>query len=280
MAIRNLDAFFQPRSIAVIGPEHIGSAAFGLFFANLARSGFKGKITLVDVAAPEGWTGGVAASIEDLALPIDLAVVLSGPETAGEIVNRLGVLGIKAALFPARGFTEWPFAVARQVLQIAREHGLRLIGPGSLGVVAPHVGLDLGFAGRAAKKGDLALVSRSSAVINSTLAWAERHGVGFSAVVSLGQKVDVDIGDLLDHFCADYRTRAVLVHLESIWSPSKFLSAARACARTKPVIVIRSGTSRDKRMIGQTHSTRLASTDWVYDAAFRSEEHTSELQSH
>ena len=247
MAIRNLDAFFQPRSIAVIGPEHLGSAALGLFFHNLSRGGFKGQVTLVDLTPPEGFTGGVAGRIEDLPKPIDLAVVLSGPDTAAEVVDRLGVLGIKAVLFPARGFTEWPFAVARQVLQIAREHGLRLIGPGSLGVVAPHVGVDLGFAGRAAKKGDLALVSRSSAVINSTLAWAERHGVGFSAVVSLGQKVDVDIGDLLDHFCADYRTRAVLVHLESIWSPSKFLSAARACARTKPVI--------------------------------RSEEHTSELQS-
>lgn len=269
MSIRNLDGFFQPKSIVVIGPEQIGSAALGLFFSNFGRGGYKGKVTLVDVPPPEGWTGGVAASLDELSGAIDLAVVLSGPDTADEVVNHLGNLGIKAALFASRGFTEWPFAATRRVLQIARKHGLRILGPGSIGIVSPHAGLDLGFAGRTARKGDLALVARSSAVVNSTLAWAERHGVGFSGIVSLGQKVDVDIGDLLDHFCADYRTRAVLVHLESIWSPSKFLSAARACARTKPVIVIRSGTSRDKRMVGPTHSTRLASTDWVYDAAFR-----------
>ncbi len=269
MAIRNLDAFFQPRSIAVIGPEHIGSAALGLFFSNLARGGYKGRVTLVDVPPPEGWTQPVVATIAELDGNIDLAVVLSGPEQALGIIEQLGATGTKAVLFASRGFTEWPFALTRQVLGAARRNGMRLIGPGSLGVVAPHVGLDLGFSGRPVKKGDLALVSRSSAVINSTLAWAESNGVGFSGVVSLGQKADVDIGDLLDHFCADYRTRAVLVHLESIWSPSKFLSAARACARTKPVVVIRSGTSRDKRMVGPTHSTRLATTDWVYDAAFR-----------
>ncbi len=269
MAIRNLDGIFQPRSIAVIGPEHIGSAALGLFFSNFAQGGYKGKVTLVDVPAPEGWTHPVVASLDELQGPVDLAVVLSGADTATEVVEDLGARGIKAVLFASRGFTEWPFATTRVVLQVARKHGLRLIGPGSLGVVSPHAGLNLGFAARPVKKGDLALVSRSAAVINSTLAWAEQHGVGFSSVVSLGQKADVDIGDLLDHFCADYRTRAVLVHLESIWSPSKFLSAARACARTKPVIVIRSGISRDKRMVGPTHSTRLATTDWVYDASFR-----------
>lgn len=269
MAIRNLDAIFQPRAIMVIGPEHVGQATLDLFFINLARGGFKGKVTLVDVPPPPGWTQPVVATLDQVEGPVDLAVVLSGDEEAIGVVEALGERGIKAVLYASRGYTEWPFAITRQVLQLARRYGLRLIGPGSLGVVSPHAGVDLGFAGRPVKKGDLALVSRSAAVINSTLAWAEAHGVGFSSVVSLGQKVDVDIGDLLDHFCADYRTRAVLVHLESIWSPSKFLSAARACARTKPVIVIRSGISRDKRMIGPTHSTRLATTDWVYDAAFR-----------
>lgn len=269
MAIRNLDAVFQPRSILVIGPEHIGQAALDLFFANLARAPYKGKVTLAGVTPPDGWTGGVVASLEAFADTVDLAVVLSGADTAPAVIDALGERGIKAALFLSRGFDEWSFFTTRQILAQARRHGIRLIGPGSLGVISPNAGLDISLAGRPAKKGDLALVSRSAAVINSTLAWAGRHGVGFSSVVSLGQKVDVDIGDLLDHFCADYRTRAVLVHLESIWSPSKFLSAARACARTKPVVVIRSGTSRDNRMVGNTHSSRLATTDWVYDAAFR-----------
>lgn len=270
MAVRNLDGIFQPSSIVVIGPEHLGKAATDLFFANFARGGYKGRVFFVDVTPPEGIEGTVLANIEEIGEgKVDLAVVLSGAATAVEVIERLGARNIRAALFLSRGYDEWSFAVSRLALQAARRAGVRLIGPGSLGVMSMQVGLDLSLAARPAKKGDLALLSRSAAVINSTLAWAEQHGVGFSAVVSLGQKVDVDIGDLLDHFSADYKTRAVLVHLEAIWSPSKFLSAARACARTKPVIVIRSGTSRDNRMIGNTHSSRLATTDWVYDAAFR-----------
>ncbi len=269
MAVRNLDGIFQPRSIVVVGPERIGAAALDLFFTNLARAGYKGKIHFVGLTPPEGLAATTCASLAEFDEKADLAVVLSGGASAVEVIERLGALRVKAALFLSRGYDEWSFATSRLALQTARKHGLRLIGPGSLGVMSLHGGLDLTLAARPAKKGDLALVSRSAAVINSTLAWGEERGVGFSSVVSLGQKVDVDVGDLLDHLTADYKTRAVLVHLESIWSPSKFLSAARACARTKPVIVIRSGTSRDKRMIGNTHSSRLATTDWVYDAAFR-----------
>jgi acetyltransferase len=269
MAIRNLDGFFQPRSIVVIGPDHIGSTALDLFFRNFRRAGFKGEVTLAGVTPPEGWTGKVVPNFEAFEGRADLAVVISGVDRAVAVIEALGARGIKGALFLSRGYDEWPFFTTRQVLASARAHGIRLVGPGSMGVVSPHVGLDVSLTGRPVKKGELALISRSAAVVNSTLAWAETHGVGFSAVVSLGQKVDVDGGDMLDHFCADYRTRAVLLHLESIWAPSKFLSAARACARTKPVIVIRSGGSRDKRMVGNTHSSRLATTDWVYDAAFR-----------
>lgn len=269
MAIRNLDGIFHPRSIVVIGPDQIGSAALALFFRNFARGGYKGSVTLAGVAPPEGWSGAVVPSFEAYEGVADLAVVLSGADSALGVIEALGARGIQAALFVSRGYDEWSFFTTRQVLAAARRNHIRLIGPGSLGVLNPHAGLDLSLAGRPAKKGELALVSRSSAVINSTLSWAEANGIGFSSVVSLGQKVDVDIGDLLDHFCADYRTRAVLVHLEAIWSPSKFLSAARACARTKPVIIIRSGISRDNRMVGNTHSSRLATTDWVYDAAFR-----------
>ncbi|TBW37200.1 GNAT family N-acetyltransferase [Siculibacillus lacustris] len=269
MSTRNLDGLFQPRSIVVVGPDTLGEAARSAFFANFARSDFKGRVTLAGITPPEGWTQGVVASLDAFEGAADLAVVMSGGRTAVDVVETLGKRGTKAVLFLSRGYDEWPFAIARRAMQIARQYDLRMVGPGSLGVMAPHAGLDLSLGYRPAKKGDLVLLSRSAAVINSTLAWAERHAVGFSAVVSLGQKVDVDVGDLLDHFTADYRTRAILVHLEQIWSPSKFLSAARAAARTKPVIVLRSGFSRDKQMIGATHSSRLAASDRVYDAAFR-----------
>ncbi len=269
MSTRNLDGLFQPRSIVVVGPDRIGDAARTAFFANFRRSGFQGKATLVGIDPPDDWSGATVGTFEEFEGTADLAVVLSGARTAVATVDLLGRKGVKAVLFLSRGYDEWPFAVARRAMQTARQYDLRMIGPGSLGVMAPHAGIDLSVAYRPAKKGDLVLLSRSAAVINSTLAWAEKHAVGFSAVVSLGQKVDVDVGDLLDHFTADYRTRAILVHLEQIWSPTKFLSAARAAARTKPVIVLRSGFSRDRQLVGATHSSRLATSDRVYDAAFQ-----------
>ncbi|MEJ1157669.1 bifunctional acetate--CoA ligase family protein/GNAT family N-acetyltransferase [Prosthecomicrobium sp. N25] len=271
MTIRNLDGAFAPKSVAVVGPARIGPEALAVLLANLARGGFKGPVTLVrvddPVDLPEGFSR--AASIADVAGRADLAVVLTGPEGAPETVSALGGAGTRVAVFLSRGYDEWPADVLKRTLEAARPHVMRIVGPGSLGLVAPHVGLDASLTAQRVGRGDLAVISRSAAMINATLAWGAAHKVGFSAVVSLGQKADVDSGDLLDWLTQDHRTRAVLVHLETVGSPRKFLSAARACARTKPVVVIRTGASRRRTGPGLTHSSRLAATDAVYDAVFK-----------
>jgi acetyltransferase len=268
MTVRNLDAVFAPKSLAVIGPGRLGPDATALLLERLRGAGFRGTKTLVgfDQPPPDGFAA--VPSIEALAAPADLAI-LFGQEAAAERVAALGAKGTRAVVLLARGYDEWPADEVRRMLEAARPHLLRIVGPGSLGVVAPHAGLDASLASRPAAKGDLAVISRSAAMINATLAWGEAHGVGFSAVCSLGQKADVDTGDLLDFFTQDHRTRAVLVHLETITDPVKFLSAARACARTKPVVVIRTGASRERTVAGATHASRLATTDAVYEAAFK-----------
>ena len=268
MTLRNLDGVFQPRSVVVVGPNRLGDAALGVLIRNLSAGGFNGPITCVGIPAEQAVPFRAVADLDAIDRA-DLAVMLTGSDEPAEWIDRIGSKGAKAAVFLGRGYDEWAPELIAPALEAARRHGLRIIGPGSLGISAPHIGLEASLAVRPATKGDLALVSRSGAVINSTVAWAEAHGIGFSSVVSLGQKVDVDIGDLLDQFTADYRTRAVLAHLENISAPVKFMSAARAAARTKPVVVIRSGASRDRRRAGATHSTRLASSDAVYDAAFK-----------
>lgn len=272
MTVRNLEGLFTPKSIAVIGPARIGADAARLLVERLTAGGFRGPVALVGLE-PEGapFPGSylTAASLADFAGPADLAVIAAGSEGAPETVERLGALGTRAVLFLGRGYDEWPADLLRRTLEAARPFTIRVVGPGSLGVIAPHAGLDASLAARTVAKGDLAVISRSAAMVNATLAWGAAHGVGFSSVVSLGQKADVDGGDLLDFFTQDPRTRAVLVHLETISSPAKFMSAARACARTKPVVVIRSGKSRQRRPEGRTHSARLATTDAVYDAALR-----------
>ena len=119
------------------------------------------------------------------------------------------------------------------------------------------------------RRGDLALVSQSGAIAAALVEWSAAHGIGFSGIVSLGDRIDVDFGDLLDYFALDRRTRAILLYVESINNPRKFMSAARAAARIKPVVVIKSGRHALGAKAAQTHTGALAGSDSVYDAAFR-----------
>ena len=136
-------------------------------------------------------------------------------------------------------------------------------------MLAPHAKLNASFATRMPPAGDLALVSQSGAITAGLVEWSAAHGIGFSAVVSLGDKIDVDFGDLLDYFALDRRTRAILLYIESINDARKFMSAARAAARIKPVVVIKSGRHAQGAKAAQTHTGALAGSDSVYDAAFR-----------
>src|SRR5271165_6259831 len=135
--------------------------------------------------------------------------------------------------------------------------------------MAPRAGLNASFAARTPPAGDLALISQSGAITAGLVEWSAVHAIGFSAVVSLGDKIDVDFGDLLDFFALDRGTRAILLYVESINNARKFMSAARAAARVKPVVVIKSGRHAQGAKAAQTHTGALAGADAVYDAAFR-----------
>jgi acetyltransferase len=146
---------------------------------------------------------------------------------------------------------------------------LRVVGPNGLGVIVPPAKLNASFAARAPIAGDLALVSQSGAIAAGLAEWAAKRSVGFSAMVSLGDAIDVDFGDLLDYFALDAGTRAILLYIEHITDAGKFMSAARAAARIKPVIVIKSGRHAQGARAAATHTGALAGSDAVYDAAFR-----------
>ena len=133
------------------------------------------------------------------------------------------------------------------MLDAARPHLLRLLGPNCIGLLTPRLGLNASFAHTDALPGDLAFVSQSGALVTAMLDWANARGIGFSHVVSLGERADVDFGDMLDHLASDAATRAILLYIESIESPRKFMSAARAAARNKPVIVVKAGRAGQRR---------------------------------
>jgi acetyltransferase len=271
MSVIHLDGFFHPRRVAVVGPAALAAPALAVLLERLTAPAGHPDIVLVAVAPPEPAPAGLrtVATLADLDAAPDLAVLVTAPADGPAALAELARLGTRAVLIVSPGYDAWPAEIIDAMLATARTVNLRLIGPGSLGVVVPRVGLDASLAAGAVGKGDVALVTRSAAMLNATLAWGRTHRVGFSAVVSLGAKVDVDIGDLLDQLAQDPATKAILVHLEVVSAPGKFLSAARAAARSKPVIVIRTGASRDRRSRGDTVVARLAYADAVYDAAFR-----------
>ncbi|ADZ71922.1 bifunctional acetate--CoA ligase family protein/GNAT family N-acetyltransferase [Polymorphum gilvum] len=273
MTIRNLDGFFSPRSIAVVGSDRHHPAVAETLLARLAAtSGSPIHLVDIDPAVPAAASDRFrrAARFSDLAEgTADLVVHLGAPEQAPALIAAAGAIGTRAVVLAAPGFDAWPTALVTDCLIASRPQAVRLIGPGSLGVAAPGNGVDALLSAAAPAAGDLALIARSSAVLNATLAWAASHNVGFSGVVSLGQRTDVDVGDLIDHFAGDFRTRAILVHLEGVSSPRKFLSAARAAARSKPVVLIRSGRSRDRTGTTRTHAGRMTTADAVYEAALR-----------
>ena len=269
MSTYRLDRLFSPRSVAVIGASPRPTSPGHAVLKNLRQAGFAGAISLVNphYSAIEG----VAAvkTFGDLPAAPDLAVIAVPPAAVPAVVAEAGAKGTPAAIVITAGLGHGPGSLAAQCERAARATGLRLVGPNCLGVMLPNAKLNASFAASMPRGGDLALISQSGAIAAGLIEWAAMHDVGFSAMVSIGDSIDVDFGDLLDYFALDRGTRAILLYIESIGDARKFMSAARAAARAKPVIVVKSGRNAQGAKAALTHTGALAGSDAVYDAAFR-----------
>lgn len=269
MSTYRLDRFFAPASVAVVGASRREGSLGRAVLRNLREGGFTGPILVVNPHYPDIDGFVCVPRIEDLAVTPDLVVITAPAPAVPGVVASAGARGVAAAIVITAGLGHGPGSLAETVRLEARRHGLRLLGPNCLGVMAPPVRLNASFAARSAGAGDLALVSQSGAVAAGLIEWAAQRSVGFSAIVSLGDKLDVDFGDCLDYFAADRATRAILLYVESVNDARKFMSAARAAARAKPVVVIKSGRHAQGAKAAATHTGALAGSDAVYGAAFR-----------
>jgi acetyltransferase len=272
MSVRNLDRLFKPRSIALIGASPRPDSVGGVVARNLRRAGFAGELMLVN---PHHQTiGGLSVHPNVAGLPHapDLAVIVTPSETVPRLIGELGELGTRAAVVITAGFGELGEEGRRlqqATLEAAKPHLLRIVGPNCVGIMVPRLGVDATFSRLAAPAGDIAFLSQSGAMITAMLDWAVPRRIGFSHVVSLGEMADVDFGDMLDYLAADPDTRAILLYLEGITHGRKFMSAARAASRTKPVLVLKAGRSTAGARAATSHTGILAGADAVYDAAFR-----------
>jgi acetyltransferase len=264
MSVRNLDSLFDPASVAVIGASTRPASVGATVWRNLTRGAFKGPMYAVNPKYAELEGHPCHARVAEVPAVPELAVICTPPATVPGLIAELAARGTRAAVVLTAGMSG---EQKQAMLDAARPHLLRLLGPNCIGLLAPHIGLNASFAHIDAQPGELAFVSQSGALVTAMLDWADAQRIGFSHFVSLGEHADVDFGDMLDYLATDARTRAILLYVESIESPRKFMSAARAAARNKPVIVIKSGRSAQGQKAAASHTGALAGSDAVYEAA-------------
>jgi acetyltransferase len=269
MSTYRLDKLFSPQSVAVVGASPRDSSAGHAVLRNLRSGGFAGAIDLVNPRYDAIDGVRAAKSYDELRSAPDIAIIAAPPAVVPSTVAAAAAKGTAVTVILTAGLGHGPGSLSEQCRTIARAAGMRLVGPNCLGVLVPGAKLNASFAASMSPPGDLALISQSGAIAAGLAEWAAARAIGFSAVVSIGDSIDVDFADLLDYFALDRATRAILLYVESIRDARKFMSAARAAARAKPVLVVKSGRHALGARAALTHTGALAGSDAVYDAAFR-----------
>ncbi|MCB2145387.1 MAG: bifunctional acetate--CoA ligase family protein/GNAT family N-acetyltransferase [Deltaproteobacteria bacterium] len=272
MSVRNLKPLFNPSSVALIGastkPFSVGAVAV----RNIYAAGFQGDIYLVNPRHTTIDGHPCFADVASLPKAPDLAVIATAPESVPELIAQLGARGTKAAVVITAGFGEGGSTrghdLCNAMLEAARPHLLRIVGPNCFGLMLPRIDLNASFIHIPPLPGRLAFVAQSGALLATVVDWATHRRIGFSHLVSLGDMADVDFGDMLDYLATDGYTRAILLYVESITHARKFMSAARAAARIKPVIVVKAGRYGESATAAASHTGAMAGSDAVYEAAF------------
>jgi acetyltransferase len=273
MSTRNLDYLLAPRSVAVIGASERPASVGRTVFRNLLDGGFAGPVWPVNPKYTEVAGRPAYANVKALPQAPDLAVICTPPPTLPGLIEELGSRGTRAVAVLSAGVAAATDRKGRSItelmLKAARPHLLRILGPNCVGFLVPGLGLNASFAPVSSVPGPLAFVSQSGALVTAVLDWANSRGIGFSHFISVGDRADIDLGDLIDYLGSDPQTRAILLYVESVKTPRKFLSAARAASRNKPVIVVKTGRAPEGARAAATHSGVLAGADEVFDAAIR-----------
>ncbi|MDP2067086.1 MAG: bifunctional acetate--CoA ligase family protein/GNAT family N-acetyltransferase [Burkholderiaceae bacterium] len=273
MTVRNLHHLFQPKSVAVIGASDRPHSLGATLMRNLRESSYAGPVWPVNPKHDRVAGQPAFRNVASLPAPPDLAVICTPAATVPQLIDELGRCGSRAAIVLTAGLSAPATAggpsLRQAMLDAARPYLLRILGPNCVGLLVPGIGLNASFAHTSALPGKLAFISQSGALTTALLDWAKSRDIGFSHFVSLGDSADVDFGDVLDYLGSDPGTRAILMYIESVQAARKFMSAARAAARNKPVLLVKAGRAPAGAKAAASHTGALAGSDAVFDAAVR-----------
>jgi len=269
----NLDKIFDPHRVAVIGASDNPTSVGYTVLRNLIGSGFRGVVYPVNPKRES--VQGIQAfkDIPSLPHPPDLAVICTPAPTVPGLVRELGSAGTRGLVIISAGFREIGDEgrkLEQKVLEEqARFPGMRILGPNCLGVIVPAIRLNASFAPATPGKGHVGFISQSGALCTSVLDWAIEEGIGFSYFVSVGNMLDVSMADLIDYLGSATETQSIILYIESITEAREFMSAARAFARTKPIVAYKAGRYAESAQAAASHTGAMAGVDAVYEAAFQ-----------
>lgn len=269
MSIYRLKNLLAPRSVALIGASPRQGSVGRAILGNIQKAQFKGEFGLVNSRYSEIDGIKASGSLATLSFAPELVVITAPAKAIPVLIDEAGRCGTAGAVIVSAGLGHGKGSMAEAAEQAAKKYGMRLIGPNCLGMMLPDANLNASFSAHMPSAGNLALISQSGAIAAGMVDWAAQRAVGFSGIVSIGDQLDVDIADLLDYFALDGKTQAILLYIEAVKDARKFMSAARAAARIKPVVVVKSGRMAQGAKAAATHTGALAGSDAVYDAAFQ-----------
>lgn len=271
MSTINLQRFFNPKSVAVIGAsEKKGSVGFSIM-KNLIITGFKGTIFPVNPKYKRIMEIASFSKVEDIGSDVDMAVIATPIQSTLKIIDACGKKGIAGAVIISSGGKETGEdgqKIEARILEIAKKYNLRIIGPNCLGIMNTSASLNASFSHLSPLPGNIAFLSQSGAVCTSVLDIANRENVGFSHFISLGSMVDVDFADMIDYLGSLSSVSSIVMYMENITNIRNFMSAARSVSRLKPIIALKSGRSKAGARAAASHTGAMAGEDAVYDAAF------------
>jgi acetyltransferase len=269
---RNLELLFKPRSVAVIGasrdPNKVGHA----ILKNIIESGYKGRVYPVNPKADSVLGLTAYKSVLDIPDEVDLAVIVIPAQNVLDVMEECGRKGVKFAIVISAGFKEiGGEGVEREkkLVEIARKYGIRVVGPNCLGIIDMHTPINATFGPQPQRKGGIAFISQSGALLTAILDWSSKVGIGFSNIVSLGNKADLNETDFVEYLGENPETKVILLYLESISDGRRFIQVASAVSRKKPIVLLKGGVTEAGARAALSHTGAMAGGATALKAAMK-----------
>ncbi len=271
MSTRYLESLFNPASIVVIGASERAANLGGMVLRNLLGGSYPGQLLVVNQNDYDNVHGvRCVKTVAKMDFTPDLAIICTPPDTVPKMIRKLGELGVRTAIVMTGGMSRAHSKTGQPLMysvrDAARETGIRVLGPNTIGLMVPARNLNATYAHMGAIPGKVAFVGQSGTIASSVIDWAFARGVGFSYFLTLGDGMDIDHDDLIDYLAQDPQTRAILLHIENIPTPRRFMSAVRVASRTKPVIAVKSGRVPESEWFAHELPDGLTRSDPIYDA--------------